>query len=299
MTTPDTTTNTASANATPTMQDQVNSVKAPAAPDVQASASAPADLTASTAPQAPVAESPDAAAKLAEAEKRVKDTQAWGHQKAQEAAKLRSDLNVILNHPAVAQAIESLGKASETKTPEQNTAELELKQAFLDYQESPSNEAAFAKIIKLSEDRGSRKALAEMQKLLDKREAEQAIRQRTQLAKKTIEDTVASVAPDVPIELFWAMADRADAETPPQIQDMAERISWQTDRAISLSRAIIAAKLKVMREIMSKQAAINKTGQAVMPGGGGNAPVAAPNQGAPTRTLAEVIKARQNKMATR
>jgi hypothetical protein len=252
--------------------------------------------TASPETQTPKADSSVDPAKLAEAEKRLKDTQAWAHKKAQEAAQLRSELNMVLKTPAFQQALDSLGQTTEGKTPEQTQADYELQAAFREYAASPSDEAAFQKLIAIASERGRRGAVKDFQQMLERRDAEQAVRQRNQLARNTIERTVEQIAPDVPLELFWAMAERAEMETPAQLTEEAARLTWQTDRAVALARQIMWTKLQRLRQATATQQRVNQAGQATMPAGGAS-PVPAGTQQVQIRTLADAIKDRQAKLA--
>jgi hypothetical protein len=237
--------------------------------------------------------------KLAEAEKRLKDTQAWGHENAQKVAQLTNELNAIFNHPAfsrvvqtqIAQAVSNDGSKG---SPAEQAQDADLKRAWIEYNASPNDEAAFANLVRLSEERGATRAVKEMQKILDQREERARLAQRNQLAAETINKAVATVAPEVPIELFWAMAGRAEAETPSTIADVSQRIEWQVNRAIELSRGVLGQRVAAAQQNASMRQAAVRQGAAVMPSGG-QAPVNTGAQQAPGSypTLVDVIKAKQ------
>jgi hypothetical protein len=281
-----------------TMVDQVRAAQnLQAAPTTQApTQTAPAAVAATPAPT-------DAgeAAKLAEAEKRIKDTQAWGHQKAQEAARLKQDLQTILRHPAVSDALQRLTQPQvpgQQAQPAANPDEAALKQAFLEYQQAPSDEVAFAKLVNAARKMGAQDAIKEFESRQERQRAEQVIAQRNAQAAETIQNTVSELAPDVPLELFWTMAQRAEMETPDEIMNPADRLAWQTGRAISLARNILRTQFEKARTVMSKQTQVTQQAQAIMPPSGQvSQAISTPNQPTPTKTLAQVIKEKQAAMA--
>jgi hypothetical protein len=281
-----------------TMVDQVR-----AAQNLQAASTTQAPTQTAPAPDAATPAPTDGgeAAKLAEAEKRIKDTQAWGHQKAQEAARLKQDLQTILRHPAVSDALQRLTQPQVPGQPAQpvaNPDEAALKQAFLEYQQAPSDEVAFAKLVNAARKMGAQDAIKEFEARQERQKAEQVIAQRNAQAAETIQNTVSELAPDVPLELFWTMAQRAEMETPDEIINPADRLAWQTGRAISLARNILRTQFEKARTVMSKQTQVTQQAQAIMaPSGSAPSAASTPNQPAPTKTLAQVIKEKQAAMA--
>ena len=282
-----------------TFADQIRAATAArTAPEPQAPGTVEAPIAAEQKPP-----DSDWQSKLAEAEKRVRDTQAWGHQKAQEAAKYARDLQSVLSHPTVSKALESLANseakaaAGQTQTPQQELADAELKQAFAEYQAAPSDEVAFAKLVQLSEQRGAKQAVKQMQELMQKERNEQAIQQRNLAAADTIHSTVAEMAPDVPVELFWAMAPRAESETPGEIYAPADRLAWQVGRAIALSRQVLRNQFEKQKAVAEKQASVTQQAQAIMPAGVQTTGASVQAGGdTPPRTMADVIKAKQAAM---
>lgn len=235
---------------------------------------------------------------LAVAEQRIRDTQAWGHKNAQENAKLKNELNALFNHPVFQQVAEAQSGQTAT-TPQQVVQDEGLKKAWAEYQASPNDEAAFAKLISLAEERGSRRAVSEVEAMLQQRETATAVRQRNVAAADTINQTVASTAPDVPLELFWAMSGRAEQETPPELQSVGERLQWQVGRAIDLSRATLANHTQRVRTAVTQQQAVTRQAGAIMPAGG-TSPV---QGGTPSSTqfpsMVDSIKQRQRLLSGR
>lgn len=272
-----------------TMVAQVAAAQAPAVtlPDSPSSAAVqPAEssaFSAQVAPQAdnqPVAspvvpaqelESP-ADSKLAEAEQRLKDTQRWGHEKAQEAAVLKSQLNVIMNqYGDVITAMEARKQVSQL-----DEGDAELDQAWQDYQRSPDDKTAYRNLIQVAEDRATKKAMKLFHEQLAQRETEARVQQRNIAAAQAINKAVSDVAPDLPLPLFWAMSGQAEAECPPEIQSFTERINWQVNRAIELGYNALRPALERTRAGVVQKQAVQQQAAAIMPSGG-----AAPSFGVP------------------
>jgi hypothetical protein len=293
----ETTQNTTPQATAPTMAQQISSlqtdsqVPAAAAPVVQASPVAPEVPSQQQAP--PVVQDPDSAAKLVEAEKRIRDTQNWGHQKAQEAAQLRNQLNALFNDPRMQQIQQVVdGRGAAPATPVEAAQDLDLKRAWLEYQSSPNDEAAFGKLLQLAEERASRKTMDQVQTVLQRREAEAAIKQRNIQAAETINKTVSELAPDVPLELFWAMSGRAEMETPANLTDYGQRLEWQVERAVALSRGALQARIAQLQQNRQQQQAVTQQAAAIMPAGGA-APVAGTMSSPRYPTLVDAIRTRQ------
>lgn len=282
----------AASAAPPTLAQQVlDSQVAPAAPAAPAAApvvTPPSDAVPGSAP------SEDSAlkAQLADAEKRLQDTQRWGHKNAEEAAKLKASLTQIQTHPVLGKVLEAMAAAPAMvpNTAATEAEQAEMRQAWAEYQSAKSEEEAFAKILKFAELRGSKKAMSEVQTLMTQRENEARAQQRTQLTVQAINKTVSETATDVPLELFWAMSSRAEAETPATITDYTERLQWQVGRAIDLSRAVLGPRVAQAAQAATQQAAVNHGAGAIMAAGGA-APSGQP-AGTPAkiRTMADVIK---------
>ena len=195
------------------------------------------------------------------------------HQATGEAADLKRKLAAILNDPllgplAAATAAPGTPGADPGGDPE-------LRKAWTEYQEAPNDEAAFLKLMAVAEQRGSKRALAE----LDKREIEQVNRARVQqqnvVIARTINDTVKAEAPDVDLDLFWSFGRQAQAETPVHLTAREDRITWQKDRMIALTRAKQQALVNPAVQAALEAERVKAGAAPVMPGGGTARPAAA------------------------
>lgn len=260
--------------------------------------SAPVQDSSSPASTAPsdVAPEDSVHSKLADAEKRIRDTQAWGHAKAQEAAKLRSELNALFNHPVFGQLLRA-GMEDEVRRAPGQDVDPEIKAAWLEYQSAPNDEAAFQKLLTFAERRAARRAAAYMQRMQRERDVRAAVIQRNRMAAQTVEETVSQVAPDIPLPLFWAMAPRAELETPPEIKakSWGEQIEWQTNRAIELARDVLRSKISEIQKNQTTTQAVTRSGQVMMPSGG-TPPATGGSTSGPTKSFVEQIKERQRKI---
>lgn len=230
--------------------------------------------------------------KLAEAEKRLQDTQKWGHKNAEEAAKLKNALTQIQNHPVVGRLLEAMaqGQLQPTGNAQADAEQAEMQRAWADYQASKSDEEAFAKILTFAETRAARRALAETQRVMVEKENTTRIQQRNQLTVQAINKTVSDSAPDVPLELFWAMSGRAESETPAELTDYTSRLQWQVGRAIDLSRAVLTPRVAQAVQAGQQQAAVNQQGGVIMAGGGAAPGAQVPGTPAKPQTMAEYIQ---------
>src|SRR5712691_947150 len=282
----------------PTLQQQIaDSLKPPAAP---AAPAAPAPAVAPTSDTAPVsAPTTDSALKvqLADAEKRLQDTQRWGHNNAEEAAKLKGALTQIQNHPVLEKLLEVMDQPTQPN-PQAEAEAQEMRTLWTEYQSAKSDEEAFAKLMKFSEARGARRAMAEFDKVMTTRENESRVTQRNQQTVQVINKTVSDSAPDVPLELFWAMSGRAEAECPATITDYTERLQWQVGRAVDLSRAVLQPRVAQAVQAGATQAGVNQAAGAIMAPGGA-APSGQP-AGVPAKpvTMADYIKNMQRAQMT-
>lgn len=230
--------------------------------------------------------------KLADAEKRLQDTQRWGHKNAQEAAQLKQALTQIQSHPVVGKLLEAMaqGQPQPAGSPQAEADQKEMAAAWADYQTSKTEEEAFSKLLKFAETRAARKATTETQKVMTDRENAARMAQRNQLTVQAINKSVTDSAPDVPLELFWAMSGRAEAECPVEIADYTERLQWQVGRAVDLSRGVMRPRVAAAASAATTQAQVQQQAGAIM-SGGGSAPAAVP-AAAPDkiRTMADYIK---------
>jgi len=280
--------------AAPGSQD---SATAPTAPQ-QGSAPAAAPITIPTVPaQAPPGgDSAELQAQLEAAEKRVQDTQRAFHEKAQETVKLKNELNSIFNHPIYGPVLKA-GLGDQTVVPGK-PVEDDVKRAWLEYQSAPNDEAAFAKLLQFAEDRGSRRAMGELEIRLNKQRDEQAAVQRQVLAAQTINEAVTQQAPDVPLELFWAMAGRAERETPGHVTHPDDRLVWQIARAVELSRGVLNPMLQKATAAAGVQTSVNQAGAVIMPGGGASPTPGGGAAPAQAKNMVEQIKEMQARAMT-
>ena len=216
-------------------------------------------------PKAPVAG--DSPAPGSEAEKRLKDTQAWGHQQAEENARLRGQLKQIFDNPLLNRVI----NAAQTGVAPKNDTENDIARAWKEYREAPDDETAFKKLIDFASERGKNEALETFNEILVNRENATRTQQQQVEAATTINRAVTEAAPDVPLELFWAMSQRAESETPENITDPATRIAWQVDRSVALARAVLKPSVDKVIAAADQDTAVNRGAAAIM-SGGGNAP---------------------------
>jgi hypothetical protein len=105
-------------------------------------------------------------------------------------------------------------------------------QAWREYQAAPTDEAAFTHLLKTAEERAEKRVLG----TLEQREQEQVATRTRASLRQTIDQHVATIAPEVPRRLFWFCANQAQAETPAHLTDPAERLQWQTGRALAIAR---------------------------------------------------------------
>jgi hypothetical protein len=210
------------------------------------------------------------------------------HEATADAAKMRNQLNNILNHPLLGPVIQ---KVTNPQAPT-DTVDDEVKQAWKAYQAAPSDEEAFRHLLATAEERSKKAVLADLQQ----RQIEQTNRARAQqrdlLVAKAINKEVSEKAPDVPIELFWAMSSKAEAETPMELVTVAEKLEWQITRAVDLARAVIGSRTQVAQQTTQQSQGVRQTAAVVMPSGSqaGSGPGGSPT--APT-TFVDQLRAVQ------
>ena len=282
---------------TPTLQQQIaDSLKPPAAPAAPA-VPAPAVTPSDAAPVSPPATDSGLKDKLADAEKRLQDTQRWGHKNAEEASKLKTALTQIQNHPVLGKLLEVMDQPTQPN-PQAEADAQEMRTLWSEYQTAKSDEEAFSKLMKFSEARGARRAMSEFDKVMTQRENETRVTQRNQQTVQVINKTVSESASDVPLELFWAMSGRAEAECPATITDYTERLQWQVGRAVDLSRGVLQPRVAQAVQAGVQQAGVNQAAGAIMAPGGA-APSGQP-AGVPAKpvTMADYIKNMQRAQMT-
>lgn len=251
----------------------------PAAPVTPASAP-----VTPTAP-APTPGSPEAIA----AEKRVQDAQRAMHAATTEASQLRTQLNAIINHPLLGPVARQV-----TRTPLQTQPDDALDQAWKDYQSAPSDREAFGKLMQHASEASYQRIRKEAEGNREKRVNAARAQQRDTAIAQFINDTVSKDAPDVPLDVFWAMSQRAETETPLTIVTLPERLEWQVARAIELGRALLAPKATAAAETAQAGAALTSRAGAVMPGGG-SSPTTVPGSIGKVPTMIEQIKSAQSR----
>ena len=284
------------APAAPPSGDSAPVVSAPAVPVVPAPVVVPPE---------PVAPSPeDSAPRPGETSEqtaqRLKDTQAAFHAKAAEAkaattaaaaaeaenVTLRTRLTEIYSHPDLAPLV-----AHATGTPGEG-ADPELEAAYEKYKLNPDDKAAWLDLVKLNEERATKRVMATLHTQDIERANQARIQTRQRLIYENTSATVQKVAPDVPLELFWSAAviNRAQAETPATLTHPAERNLWQMRRAIELSRAILQPHRTQAITAAAEAAAAQTPAGAVMPGGGAAPRPAGGGAEAPIPTFAEQMR---------
>lgn len=244
---------------------------------------------------APETKSDSPAPTVEEVAKRLQDTQRWGHQKAAEAAQLKAQLAALYNHPIIQEAIKKL--SGDTQTPQPDPEVEELRKAWADYQQSGSDEEAFMKLVKIAESRAEAKATKKIEQTLTERQKAEQAKQQHMTAARAIEDTVKKVAPNVPVKLFWAYSEQAEAETPRELVGTLEGLAWQVDRAIALAKADLSPAESTATPATGTSQV--KTQLSAVLSSGSETPKPAANQNtAPAVNFVDQIKALQARRVT-
>lgn len=285
---------------------------APAGPSTTPGAAPAAAPSAPTAPRAadsaasPSSPGPAGERPTEPVDQRLRDTQAWGH-------RLAGQLRTILNDPELGpRAKARLGLAADTAAPaapsvphpgpatSSPAAEpaapgiridpARLEQAFQRYQAFPEGQEreAFAYLLQTAAEIAADSLLPEAEQRvlghLARRSEEAHARRQAENAKASIatavNDVVQQIAPDVDLELFWSWAaPRAARETPPHLTDPIERIQWQTERAIELTRDKQRRFAAPASQAAAEATQLQHRAGSVVPGGGGTpAPTATDSQ---------------------
>lgn len=219
-------------------------------------------------------------------EQRLKDTQAWGHQKAAEAKELREQLLRIYTHPELAPIV----AGTLDGTPEQGAADAELDAAYEAYRVNPDDKEAWKSIIRVSTAKARKEVATEQEQRAIAR-ANRIREHRKQLAVfKTVSQEVQKRAPDVPVSSFWWYARRAQTETPTHLTSTIDRMAWQMDRAIQLARSEVGPRMQTATRAAAEAVAVQRTADAVMSGGGSARPESRPSTEIPP-TFAEQMRA--------
>lgn len=148
--------------------------------------------------------------------------------------------------------------------------------AWDSYQKAPNDKAAFVHLMRTAAQLGREETLS----TLETREIEaanQARHQETMAAvASAINDAVALEAPDVDLELFWTFGRQAQRETPRHLVKPADKIEWQKNRMIQLTRAKTESIVKKHVTSALEAEQIKRDAGAVTSGGRQNPPPAAP-----------------------
>lgn len=202
---------------------------------------------------------------------RTKDAQRKMHESTAEASKLRSELNGILNHPMLGPVVRNVMTPAGTPAA---PADQELAAAYKQWQSAPNDEQAFGVLLATAEKRAKASVMSELNEREIQRVNQARAKQKDAMVAQAINREVAEKANDVPIELFWAMSTRAEMETPNHLLTLPDKLEWQINRSIELSREVINGQAQRAVTAQAQAAAVRATAAPVMsPGGVGRAGV--------------------------
>ena len=246
----------------------------------------PSVAPAPVAPSAPVIPaSPDPAAV---ADQRVKDAQRRMHEATAETARVRNQLHSILTHPQLGPVIQKVTNPQAPTTPQED----EVKVAFKAWQAAPTDEDAFRHLLATSESRAKKAVLADLQAREEVRVNQARAQQRDLLVANAINKEVTDKAPDVPLELFWAMSSKAETETPMHLVTVADKLEWQIGRAVALARDVLTSRTQVVTDNQRQSQQVRGSAAVVMsPGGAAPGTGGASSSGQPT--FVDQLKAAQ------
>ena len=270
--------------ATPT-PEVIPAAPAPAAPAATQPASA--SVTPTVTPQAPAP--PVSPAEVKAAEERVKAAQAKMHEATTEASQLRAQLSTILNHPLLGPVAKTV-----TQTPPQPQPGDGIEEAWKEYQNAPDDKAAFAKLLEAAEKRTFARIKRDSEAAAIQRANSTRAKQRDMLIAQHINEAVTKTAPDVPLDLFWAMSEKAEAETPATMIGLPERIEWQVGRAVELARGLLQPRTEQAAANAATAAQVTQQAGVVMPSGTAS-PTATPTVPGKTKTFVDQIKEMQSR----
>ena len=111
-----------------------------------------------------------------------------------------------------------------------------------------------------------------------------------------INESVTAQAPDVPLELFWAMSTKAEAETPMELVSMADKLDWQIKRSVQLAREVMNRGIQPAVAAATQVQQVQRQGQVVMAPGSTTSGVGSPQAG-PTRFV-DAVKQLQARKVT-
>lgn len=221
-------------------------------------------------------------------EQRVKDAQRRMHEATAETAKLRNQLSHLLNHPMLGPVIDKVINPRAPVNPQDD----EVKRAWKEYQAAPSDEDAFRHLLAVTEARAKRAVLADLQNRDIERTNRARAQQRDLLVANAINKEVNEKAPDIPLELFWAMSSKAEVETPAHLVTVADKLEWQIGRAVELARAVIAPRTNTVAANAQQSQQVRQTAAVVMAPGSQPGSSVGGNTTAPM-TFVDQLKASQ------
>lgn len=114
--------------------------------------------------------------------------------------------------------------------------EPELQKAWQGYQTAPTDEAAFGHLLRVAEEGAQRQVIATLEQRARERQVRQQHAKIRQVVVDEVNERIAAIAPELPRRMVWAYFPLAAAQTPVNLTDLAERIQWQTERALELAR---------------------------------------------------------------
>lgn len=233
---------------------------------------------------------------LAVANKRIADTQRWAHGEVQRRQQLERALKEVITNPSVIAALE--GKtAQEPQAGQVPSPGFEHVKPFLQrYKEAKTEEEAMAILMEA----GTAQAMTKVQETLQAKEREQTIVQAQSQAKQAVDMMVEQIAPDVNLQMFWAIAPDVEVNTPPHLTEPSERIQWQIQAGIQRVRQIQTPHvLKAAAYLLQNEQARTKLQALIAPGS--NPPVSlmpGSQQARRPMNFVEQMKARQEALFT-
>ena len=226
-------------------------------------------------------------------DKRLRDTQAAFHAKATEAARYKRDLTTILTHPDLGPVARRAldGIPADGAVPE-DPVEVALKA----YREAPDDKVneAYADLRRAEREQSKREILAEIEARDVQAENQQRAHRQNVLTARSVNGLVRDMAPDVDLELFWMACQLPGLVPDPRIQDPADRVFDQAQRAIAFVRTKTAPVAEGAARAATESAFNTRTTAPVMPGGGAR-PSAVTEGGGEARpsTFVEILAADQ------
>lgn len=286
---------------------------APAAPRATVPP-APATPAAPASPPASPGQPADSApaGQGAQPDPRLSAAQAWGHSLSQQ-------LQSVLRHPEIGERARSIitgvapaarpvapaaPVAAQPAAPAQPAADgqpqsiatdPEIARAFQQYRDAPDDVTAYAHLVQVVEERATRAAAQQIMRDLNQRAQQNRTRVGVERAKQgvatAVNTTLKQHFPDVNLKIFWQVAaPQAQQETPPHLTDFTQRIQWQTERAVQLTREMQASFAGPVNDATAEANALRQGAAAVMPGGGPSRPARPANPAKPVVSWQDQIR---------